>query len=61
MNHATENTSLGEGKGKRKRPIRSFVLRGGRLTEGQKRAIDKYWPQFGIDEEGEPIDLADLF
>ena len=61
MSQVTENTSPEEGKGKRKRPIRSFVLRGGRLTEGQKRAIDEYWPQFGIDEEGEPIDLADLF
>lgn len=31
------------------RSIRTFVLRQGRLTEGQQRSIDQYWSQFGID------------
>ena len=43
------------------RTIRSFVLRGGRLTEGQKRALEELWPHFGIEETGEPIDLASAF
>ncbi len=31
------------------RSIRTFVLRQGRLTEGQQRSLDMYWGQFGID------------
>ena len=30
------------------RAVRSFVLRGGRLTSGQKRALKELWPQHGI-------------
>jgi tRNA (guanine-N7-)-methyltransferase len=32
------------------RPIRSFVLRQGRLTEGQGRAMEELLPQFGVPE-----------
>ncbi len=45
----------------RKRQVRSFVLRGGRLTEGQKRALDELWPLWGIEAGEAPIDLASLF
>ena len=31
------------------RPIRSFVLRDGRLTPGQRRAFDRLWPRYGLD------------
>jgi len=31
------------------RSIRTFVLRQGRLTEGQQRSLDQYWSVFGID------------
>ena len=31
------------------RSIRTFVLRQGRLTEGQQRSLDQYWPVFGIE------------
>jgi tRNA (guanine-N7-)-methyltransferase len=43
------------------RTIRSFVRREGRLTPGQERALDKLWPQFGIDENTETLDLDALF
>jgi tRNA (guanine-N7-)-methyltransferase len=43
------------------RPVRSFVLRGGRLTRGQKRAIDEYWPRFGIDKDELRLDFKTLF
>jgi tRNA (guanine-N7-)-methyltransferase len=43
------------------RTIRSFVRREGRLTPGQQRALDKLWPEFGIDENNEPLDLNSLF
>ena len=43
------------------RPIRSFVLRQGRLTPGQARAFERLWPRFGVDFRPEPLDLAALF
>lgn len=44
------------------RPIRSFVLREGRFTEGQQRAFDRCWPKFGVDHtEGGQLDLTALF
>jgi tRNA (guanine-N7-)-methyltransferase len=30
------------------RPIRSYVLRQGRLTDGQRRAWERLWPRFGV-------------
>ena len=39
------------------RPIRSFVLRQGRLTKGQARALETGLPQFGISYKSELIDL----
>lgn len=29
--------------------IRSFATRQGRLTKGQRAALDEFWPQFGLD------------
>lgn len=43
------------------RRIRSFVLREGRLTQGQQRAFDKLWPQFGVPFSTMPLDLRQLF
>jgi tRNA (guanine-N7-)-methyltransferase len=43
------------------RPVRSFVLRAGRLTEGQKRALDELWPLYGIDDDKNQLDLEILF
>lgn len=44
-----------------RRTIKSFILRQGRLTQGQQRALDEQWPIFGIDYEAKPIDFAKLF
>lgn len=41
--------------------MRSFVLRGGRLTEGQKRALNELWPRFGIEQGDTVLDLQTLF
>ena len=46
---------------RRHRAIRSFVVRGGRLTEGQQRALDEQWPRYGVEYSDEPLDLARLF
>lgn len=43
------------------RPIRSFVLRQGRLTQGQQRAFEQFWPRFGIEFQNQPLDLSQLF
>jgi len=44
-----------------RRSVRSFVLRGGRLTEGQKRALDELWPRYGIEPGREAVEFARLF
>lgn len=43
------------------RPIRSFVRRGGRLTPGQQRAFEHYWPRWGIDFEPVRLELGQVF
>ncbi len=46
----------------KRRPIRSFVLREGRFTEGQRNAYHRCWSQFGITcIEGEKLDPLQLF
>jgi tRNA (guanine-N7-)-methyltransferase len=44
-----------------RRPIRSFVLRAGRVTAAQERALTELWPSFGVDFDGRPLDLDTLF
>lgn len=43
------------------RGVRSFVLRAGRMTDGQQRALDMLWPQFGLEFSPTPCDLDALF
>ncbi len=43
------------------RPIRSFVLRQGRLTNGQQRAIDTLLPTFGLPYSPALLDLPAVF
>jgi tRNA (guanine-N7-)-methyltransferase len=43
------------------RRIRSFVLRQGRLTKGQERALEEAWPQFGIEYQEALLDLNQTF
>jgi len=43
------------------RRIRSFVLRMGRMTSGQQRAMDECWPQFGVDYSEQRLDLDKLY
>jgi tRNA (guanine-N7-)-methyltransferase len=44
-----------------KRPIRSFVMRAGRMTVGQSRALEDLWPRHGVEYSPAPLDLAGLF
>jgi tRNA (guanine-N7-)-methyltransferase len=41
--------------------IRSFVLRAGRLTAGQQRALDDLGPQFLVPFQNQPFDWASAF
>jgi len=43
------------------RPLRSYVLRTGRMTEGQKRAFEEHWAVYGIDYNAAPLDLDQVF
>jgi tRNA (guanine-N7-)-methyltransferase len=43
------------------RRIRSFVLRAGRTTPAQERALSDLWPTFGIDLGAAPLDLEAAF
>lgn len=45
----------------RLRPVRSYVIRGGRLTAGQQRALDELYPRWGVPDGDEPLDLDALF
>jgi tRNA (guanine-N7-)-methyltransferase len=44
-----------------RRPVRSYVLRAGRMTDGQKRALEELWPVWGIEVSGGALDLEALF
>jgi len=44
-----------------KRPIRSYVIRSGRLTDAQRKAIESHWGKYVIEFEKQALDLASLF
>lgn len=48
-------------EGLKHRPIRSFVLRQGRLTPAQQRAIETSMPRFGVSYQPQLLDLGALF
>lgn len=43
------------------RRIRSFVLRQGRLTKGQERALQTAWPTFGIEYTDQALNVSQAF
>jgi len=45
----------------RTRPIRSFVMRTGRMTVGQTRALEELWPRYGVEFSPQPLSLDALF
>ena len=45
----------------RHRGVRSFVIRGGRATVAQQRALDELWPRYGIEFDPSGIDLNQTF
>lgn len=65
ISEQTENLNLSETAetvaDENKRRIRSFVLRTGRMTVGQQRGMDEFWPRWGLSVEQGLIDPAQLF
>ncbi|PKM23211.1 MAG: tRNA (guanosine(46)-N7)-methyltransferase TrmB [Gammaproteobacteria bacterium HGW-Gammaproteobacteria-14] len=47
--------------GKVMRRVRSFVLREGRLTAGQQKALDSLWPRFGLERGAGLLDPQVVF
>ena len=45
----------------KRRTIRSYVLRTGRMTVGQQRAFDQYWAQWGLEFGAGPLDYDASF
>jgi len=43
------------------RPVRSYVLRQGRITPAQERAIRDHWHRYGIDYQPAALDLQQVF
>ena len=46
---------------KKRRPIRSYVLRAGRMTGGQQRAFDDNWQRCGLTVSDELLDYRQAF
>lgn len=46
---------------RRRRTIRSFVRRAGRMTPSQQRALDDLWPAFGIEYSESTLDFESVF
>jgi tRNA (guanine-N7-)-methyltransferase len=44
-----------------RRTIRSYVVRAGRMTSGQQRAMAVLWPQWGLGFDTQPLDLDVVF
>jgi len=43
------------------RSVRSYVMRAGRITEAQQRALATLWPRFGVEFNAGELDLDRLF
>jgi len=44
-----------------RKPIRSYVRRKGRLTLGQKKALQELWPKYGVTYDQSPLNALGLF
>jgi tRNA (guanine-N7-)-methyltransferase len=43
------------------RTVRSFVMRAGRTTEGQQKALDEVWPVMGLELKNGAVNFTELF
>jgi len=45
----------------KKKSIRSFVIRAGRITEGQRAAMQAQWPKYGLSLYDGPLSFSETF
>ena len=45
----------------KKKPIRSYVIRGGRMTDAQEKAFQQWWPIYGLSLFDGAIEPAQIF
>jgi len=50
-----------EGLFAKRRSIRSFVIREGRITRAQQQALESAWPEFGLEYQTTPLNLDNVF
>lgn len=50
-----------DGEAKHMRTVKSFVLRAGRMTEGQQKAMESVWPDMGLELQQGLLDLNEVF
>ncbi len=43
------------------RTMKSYVVRGGRLTDSQQKALDNLWPRFGLEREFGTFKFEEIF
>ncbi|OBW97706.1 tRNA (guanosine(46)-N7)-methyltransferase TrmB [Gallibacterium genomosp. 1] len=55
------NTAEFTEDGRYKRKVRSFVLRTGRLSDAQKRAMNDNWSEFGLEHQADQFDFKKIF
>jgi tRNA (guanine-N7-)-methyltransferase len=53
--------SAGGGEAPERKPIRSYVLRAGRITRAQRRALESLMPKWGLAFAPGPLDLDAVF
>jgi tRNA (guanine-N7-)-methyltransferase len=56
-----EHSQPGAHPPQQRRAIRSFVLRAGRMTDAQRRALEQHWPRYGIEVSDAPLNFAAIF
>lgn len=58
---ADQSSNAGSSAQQQRRSVRSFVIRGGRATVAQQRALDELWPRYGVEFAPQAIDLDEMF
>jgi len=58
---ATSKNGINNSDAEHHRPIRSYVLRQGKLTSAQKNAIENYWHKYGIDFSEDKLNFTSVF
>jgi tRNA (guanine-N7-)-methyltransferase len=57
----TQETGPDDAAQPHRRAVRSFVRREGRMTDGQKAALDRLFPRYSLDPIAGPLDFESVF